>query len=238
MIKPTFSIMNELNQPIPNNRYDEMLLKIYISKIRLLISTDGGLDTKVGNHASAAIAWSILDIRGGETIATGEWKNIPTIPLLARINRLHEKIGSHKVDIGHGELLEYCMQEESLEGEIARIVVMDSKCVRDRILDLRDKDKISERKHIREALGGLGKALVSRVNHLLEINKLKKYQATDMANNETEEDIGWLAKFKAEMKERVAIFVEIAEKWVTGSNKGHWHKQYWDSHPTRPILKI
>ena len=99
--------MDELNQPISNNRYDKTLLKIYNSKSPLLISTDGGLDTKVGNHASAAIAWSILDIRDGESITTSEWKKRPKIPLLDRINRLPEKIGSHRVDIGHGELLAY-----------------------------------------------------------------------------------------------------------------------------------
>ena len=119
MIKPTFCIMDEMNKQVSNNKYDEILLKIY----PLLISTDGGLDVKIGNHALAAIAWSILDIRDKENMTKGEWQNRQKIPLLARISRLPEKIGSHKVDIGHGELLAYCIQEERLGGAIARIVV-------------------------------------------------------------------------------------------------------------------
>jgi len=84
---------------------------------------------------------------------------------------LPEKFGATDVDIGHAELLAFCMQEESLPPCLPRVVIMDSDSVRSRMMELRDGTPVSDRYIIRKIYGGLGKSLISRA--AMHINKWK-----------------------------------------------------------------
>jgi len=174
-----------------------LLERIWKSGSPILLSTDGSLCTSTTGSTTmvpsselsdkgsctAAVCLCMLDIRSGETIASGEWQNRPTKKLLTRSTTLPHFIGMHEADIGHAESLAFCLQEELLDSMIPRLVVMDSTAVRDRILAFRDAE-ITHRSRMREMLAGISKSLMERIEyHVKEWKRSKDCKSTGPRND-------------------------------------------------------
>ena len=228
-------------------KYQQVFTKISNSNSPLIISTDGGLiSINDITYATAAISWCLLKIQPCETISDGKWEKRDTIPILQRFCILPQMIGTSKVDISHAELLAFCMQEECLPPNIPRIVVMDSKSVRTKILECRDSEPASDRQLLRSMYDGLGKTLMSRAK--LSIN-LWKDVFSDIANNNQSTDDQKVAMAAAiinktpnyivkKLVKRTASFVDHIQQWHMNTTSTNWKKEYSDSHLLRCILKV
>jgi len=114
----------------------------------------------------------LLDIKDDESIKSRKWENSFVIPILGRITIIPKRFGNSPSDIGHGEAVAYCLQEECLHQLIPRCVMMDNKSVRNLVLGIRDNVKYIERAHIRNAMNGIEKTVVSRLeNNIFRWNK-------------------------------------------------------------------
>jgi len=124
-----------------------------------------GQETYVHTETSSAITICILDIKNNESLASKEWIHRPFIPILARSYILPQKIGAHKSDCNHGEAMAIRLQEECLPIEISRCVIMDSKSVRSRIMELlNNSNLVQDRQKIRCVFPGIDKGIMSRIN--------------------------------------------------------------------------
>ena len=104
-----------------------------------------------------------LDVQPGETLESGEWQNRNTIPLLARIKKLPNKIGAHQTDNGHAELAAACMVEEAIHPDMAAVIIMDSLSTLGLCRALRDGIVTSDRDLIRNKYSGASKAYANRL---------------------------------------------------------------------------
>jgi len=228
-----------------NIEYSFVLEMIRNSQSPIIIATDGGhnkvetCENTTGFKTTAAIVVCILDIKENETIESREWEGRPTIPLIARNMILPDQIGAGNSDIGHGEAVAYCMQEEIMDPAIPRCVVMDSTSVRNRVLELRDFEELSDRHYIREMMNGLGKTVLSRLE-----NSIKRWAHIDVEEEATD-------PFHQELKIRNSKFIKIAATWVGGSAKApdtdiredtekvkSWDQHYFDDNVHRCVLKV
>ena len=57
------------------------------------------------------------------------------------------------------------MEEEILDGHLARCVILDSQVVRQRLLQFRDTERIRDRPLIRSILSGVGKNPMCRLKN-------------------------------------------------------------------------
>ena len=222
----------EKNDPIQKssqNKYTSIFNKILSSSSPLIIATDGGL-TSINNttYATAAISWNLLKIKPNESIESGEWTDRDTIPILQRFCILPKKIGTANVDIGHAELLAFCMQEECLPPNLPRIVIMDAKSVRSKMLELRDSVPTSDRFLLRKMYSGLGRTLMSRAK--LHIDIWKDTQRTNACN--------YKAIHTKKLTHRNLAFIEYIKQCRKSGKHSKWKKEYTDTHPIRCILKI
>jgi len=223
----------------PYDNYGEILEKIIMSKSPLIISTDGGLKLNNGSVlATASITWSILQIKPNESITSGEWTSRTTIPLLQRNCLLPKQIGASTTDIGHAELLAFCMQEECLPPHLPRIVVMDSNAVRQRVLELRSPNSESQRYNIRKIYGGLGKYLISRAK--LSINKWKNLNEehyNQPAWTPSDFDTGLNNTIYKTLYKRNKEFTNLINSWQD-EEPPTWKESYKDTNNIRTIIKV
>ena len=146
------------------------------------------------------------------------------------------------MDIGHAELLAFCMQEECLPGDLPRIVVMDSNSVRKRMIELRDHcDNTTERYKIRKIYGGLGKTLISRASYHINLWRNKN---TNLQNNidnrktvrnpaqHNENDILF-----SKLRRRNAAFIKKMDEW-TEIDDSLWKPNYKDHDELRTIIEV
>jgi len=175
----------------------------------------------------------LLDIREGESIKSREWENRTVIPILGRSTILPKHFGNSSSDIGHGEAVAYCLQEECFHPLLPRCVIMDSKSVRNRILGIRDGAEFTERAHIRKVMNGIGKTVVSR----LENNILKWNKEEELLNN----------KIALELGNRLKQFSDVSQYWIDSQAREilnseesdkTWDREYYDDHFLRCILKV
>jgi len=176
-------------------------------------------------------AGGVLKIKPGESINSGEWENRDTIPILQRFCILPEKIGSAHVDIGHAELLAYCMQEECLPPDIPRIVIMDSKSVRSKIIECRDTEPASDRYLLRKIYSRLGKTLMSRAKLSVDLWKNNTIPQENANHNQ-------VTLLQRKLAVRNMSFIKHIQKWIDDPTSSNWKKEYSDSNPIRCILKV
>jgi len=207
----------------------------------IIIATDGAHAQK--KHASKTASSFVicsLDIRNNETIHSAEWVNRPTIPLLARACRMPNQIGSVQTDIAHGEGMAFLMQEMCLEGCLPRIVISDSKAIREQLLNIRDNtDHEIDRNFVRKVAGGISKYLVGIVREHMRIKINNK-----SLNSENRHQGATILEGK--FQNRNESFLKVAKSWILANvnsneeeceNK-NWDAKYYDDHHLRPILKV
>ena len=207
----------------------------------LIIASDGAHALrKEDTKTASSFAICCLDIRSNETLDSAEWIHRPMIPILARTCQLPHYIGSTQADIAHGEGMAFLMQEMCFEEKFPRIIISDSKAIREQFLNIR-KDNINEidRNFVRKAAGGISKYLVSIVrNH---INT--KMNCKPVTPNNEQDGASYI---RAKFQQRTDQFLKIAKSWVTEDNdldeeaftSKEWDQHYFDDHRTRPILKV
>jgi len=226
------------NPPTAKNDHGEVIRRISESQSPIIIATDGGHDNDNPDHhnTSAAIAVCLLDIKNGETLNSGEWMDRPVIPLLIRTMILPCKIGTCKSDIGHGEAMAACLQEECLPPEFARAVILDSTTVRTRMLQLRDTIEIRERIKVRNVFSGIGKNIVSRLNnHIIEWKNEENVRQMIAKKTLPSSYINLCLDLEERHKTWAAI---MREKQESDELKNTWKREYTDSHPIRSLWKI
>jgi len=230
------------DSPVPMDDYGLIFTMILNSKSPLVIATDGGLKQSKQNLniASACMTWCLLDIRNDETIQSGEWRNRAVIPILQRLALLPHKLGAIKTDIGHAELLAFCMEEESLISNIPRIVIMDSDPVRKRILNLRDNLYNSDRDLIRNIYGGLGSTLITRAHNAISRanNCSNIFEKTSIKNEELEYYNTSNVKLRDSLLLRNKEFIVAQNNWIDNEEISNWKSSYMDGNEKRCILEI
>jgi len=237
----------ELSRPMrvaSSIEYNHAINLIIKSKSPIIIATDGG-HTSANNLAvnfrkhktTAAMVVCLLDIKEHESIESREWENRPTIPILARNMILPKNYGAETSDIGHGEAVAFCMQEEIFDPAIPRCVVMDSSAVRNRILEIRDFEELTDRHYIQEMMNGLGKSVLSRMENA--IHRWSRINLEEEVDN----------PFHRELRIRNKRFIDVARNWIGHTEKSDsdasnsktekkWSAEYFDDNIHRCIIKV
>ena len=235
------SCMNKSSQLFNTYEYTQHLIKhLFDANIPILISTDGAhsnsfpKDNTKTTSTTSAFVISTCDIREGESIQSGQWKNRPSIPLLSRATELPQMIGNSDSDIATGELYAIALSELTLPTDLPRILITDSKSTRDVLLELRNADQLgTDRFYIRKIAGGISKFIFNLFqNRFLNIVSENHHHIPDAIRKSFEESMQNMNS--------------IAKTWtipkLNQSNdvntKNTWTKDYWDDHKLRSIWKI
>ena len=113
-------------------------------------------DNKV---VAAAIVLCMLDVRTGETIASGEWENGGVIPLIERAAVLSPKVGNNVTRVLRAEMTAFCLGAEALDPAMPKVAIIDVSGVRSTVMSLRDNSANSERDRLRHTYSGLERRL-------------------------------------------------------------------------------
>jgi len=241
--------MQLINRPEPDNIpafnthsvYGKVMNFLDIRGSPLIIASDGAhAHGKEAAKTASSFAICCLDIRSSENLASAEWIHRPMIPILARTCQLPHQIGSTQADIAHGEGMAFLMQEMCFEANFPRIIISDSKAIREQFLNIRnDNTNEIDRNFVRKAAGGISKYLVSIVREHINTKMNCKPDTTNSDRSGT-------SQMRAKFQQRTDHFLQIAKSWITedhelngenSTSKG-WDQHYFDDHRTRPILKV
>jgi len=199
----------------------------------IVVATDGSHD-KIGTTSSFVLC--VLDIRQMETMQSGQWMNRPVIPILSRVSDLPQNFGSSQSDIAHGEFGAILMAELAL-ANLPRITLSDSKAIRRQALKIRQLENLTnDRNYVRTIAGGVGKFMCGLFRDLLHRGKVS---ASDNTSAQPA-----LRKINDILSSRNKIFLNIAKSWIAPlpfddeGNLTGWEQEYFDEHPSNPILKI
>ena len=224
-----------------HTQYGKMMNVLFQRGSPIIIATDGAHTPSDLKQTSSSFAVCCLDIRKEESLCSGEWIGRPMIPLLVRSAKLPTKLGTHAMDIAHGEGNAFLMQELAFDPELPRIVITDSLAIREQMIHIRDSEQSeADRHYIRRTAGGISKYLMGIVKYQMQ----RMHQHTGSTSNLTSSK----AKMIKIFQERSTTFLQMARTWISETDENNeedpqqshhiWKKKYFDEHPTRAILKV
>ena len=241
------------------NKYAKQINFIIKKESPIIIATDGALQIILPEQKKAASSATViccLDIREGESIASGEWVNRAVIPLCSRCSLLPGKIGAEAVDIASAECHAILMTELSLPSFLPRIYLTDSEAVRDQTLQARQNvDGEINRSFIRSNIGGIGKCIMGTLASEIHLTTLEQTICEASINNPN------AAELIDDLKQRNAAFLKIAKSWTEKEDStmessteqrgekvneqdettkviNSWRKDYFDGDVLRCFLKV
>ena len=221
--------------PDSYSTWDPIIEEIMISQSPLIVATDGGKQQFADkNCTSASIVLGLLDIRIGESIQSGEWIDRPIIPLIIRGMILPTSIGVNSSSANYGEALAACMQEEILPPNIARCTILDSQAIRYNILDFRNNSISINRKIIRHSFSGIGKSIMGRLKHNIDLWHSFSIKHLLMLHSEE------YSNFLEDLHERHLSLLQFISNAIDSNISGFkkWNILYQDNHNIRSFLKV
>jgi len=220
------------------NRHKELFTLIHNHLAPIFIATDGSHHptTPVKSHlTTSAAVLCLADIRDGEQLEDSRWTERTALPIVARSARLTSSYGANKSDIAHGECQAMCMGVEMFSEQIPKVIISDSKSVREVFLSLRDKqNEDKDRPYIRSIISGVSKHLCGRLERSIRPQIMK----TDLRYTKTPAS-----------PTKLQSFIEISAKWCNESidpRNGkdedtvhkNWNVHYHDRHDTNVCIKV
>ena len=204
----------------------------------LFISSDGAHVKCISTHntTTSSFVISTPDIREHETVASQEWIDRPSIPLLCRAVTLPQSIGNVRSDIATGELYAIAMSELTLPPSLPRIIITDSKSSRDILIGLREQNNLqTDRTYTRKIVGGVSKFIFN-----LFQNKFMNHDTSSMSQSNQQ-------RIQERLSSNMNALNNIAKTWTTptptlenskNDSSKCWNKDYWESHHLRSIWKV
>jgi len=240
------------NTETPSHRHEHNFFweKIMNSKSPIFVATDGShqeskqpqpaISSHSGKHHSASsFVICQADMSKNTEANPDNWIHSPCLPLLCRISSLPKCIGTDTSNIAHAESHAIAMQEWALPPHIPRILITDSKSVRNVCLGLRSvESKKKNRMLIRKLMGGISKFITSDIFVHLQQRKFDESTNHPKPTNSTIETL----------ENRIKNILLIASNWsstpaseeenLIDATYGIWRKDYFDDDITRTIFQV
>jgi len=175
----------------------------------LLAATDGGHE---GGRTTSAVALFAANAEIG-------WGDKQPKPLLIRIAMLPKAMGDAPTDNDHGEEMALVLLGELLPKDAVVLAATDSTAGRSKYIRLRDHEYPSHRRMLRQIYSGISKCITARLHR-----EIATYTEPHQAQTEA--------------CKRLKAMLEDLRKLVSDSKEKPWPVQYWDSHPTKALIKV